>query len=148
MKKKRIMLIFFIILLIIIVAIEAILFCRWLYYKPTKDNRVVKDTYVERYYKLVKITTREEAIVSEYTIITTKDDRVIDTRVVKEVDTSEKMESVYKELNDMGTIVYNIQNIDNVIKYNLSLDNGKFIDDVIKKYKNSPKFEEINIRKI
>lgn len=148
MKKKRIILICFIVLLSILVVMEAILFFRWLYYKPSAQNKAIRETYIERYYKVIKIEAKEGELNNIYTIITTKDDRIIDTRIVKEGYTDNNIENAYSDLLEMGTIIYNIEKINDVIKYNSSLDNGKMINDVLKKYQNSPKLENVNIREI
>lgn len=148
MRNKRIIIIILSILILGIITIETILLIKWFKYRSLEQERTSREQYIERYYKIVRISANKNGISHVYTMITTRDDKIIDTRVVKRGYNAEGVKKHYEELKSLGTIVYNIETGDDYVKYNLNLDNGKLVDTVIKSYENNPNLKDVVVNRI
>ena len=109
MRNKRIIIIILSILILGIIIIETILLIKWFKYRSLEQERTSREQYIERYYKIVRISANKNGISHVYTMITTRDDKIIDTRVVKRGYNPEGVKKHYEELKSLGTIVYNIE---------------------------------------
>ncbi|MDD3303375.1 MAG: hypothetical protein PHP54_00460 [Clostridia bacterium] len=148
MKRGRIILMIVSVLLLAGFIIEIVFFLRWSSYRSSGDKKVSNESYLERYYKIVQITAKQDNILHEYTIITTKEGKVIDTRIVKTGYTTDKLVEECNTLRKSEDVIYNLIEGENDIKYNSSGDNGKQVDDVVKDYQNNEAFKVVTIRKI
>lgn len=129
MRRERRLLIILISLILVFVILGGIFYLEWKSIRATEE--VVKDFDIQRGYKTFQMSIENDGILTESFFITTKDDKVVDTRIIESGYSEEELEYRYIDVSGFVILYYNIEKGENFLKYNDNMYNGKYIDEIM-----------------
>lgn len=133
MIRERRLLIILISLIILAIILGGIFYLDWKSIRATEE--IIKDFDKERGYKVFQLSADNDGILTETFFITTKDDIVLDARIIETGYSKEELEYKYIDISGFLIMVYNVEKGEDYLVYNDNIYNSMSVHDIIKEYK-------------
>lgn len=133
MIRERRLLIILINLIILAIILGGIFYLDWKSIRATEE--IIKDFDKERGYKVFQLSADNDGILTETFFITTKDDIVLDARIIETGYSKEELEYKYIDISGFLIMVYNVEKGEDYLVYNDNIYNSMSVHDIIKEYK-------------
>jgi flagellar basal body-associated protein FliL len=135
------------IIIIILVVVLLILFSAW-YYLTNMGSSLSKEQKQQVRYKITYVTANKENLNIEYYILSDKDNKIIETRVVENGHSSQELNTLYEGYKSFAPLNYDVEIRDKLFIYSTTINNGKNITNFVDELKNNTAISDVVVKHI